>query len=84
MTRNLKKAALVERNIKLLRRRFSLYMSHNNTYNWIDQLQAVIYSINNTGNRNLGGLTPSEAVSTDNVTLWKIQHKFKEDKKQKS
>ena len=82
VTRNLKKAALAERNIKLLRRRFALYMSHNNTYNWVDQLQSVTHSINNTGNRNLAGLSPSEAVSTDNVALWKIQHKFKEDKKQ--
>lgn len=80
VTRNSQKASLAERNIKNLRKRFAIYMSHNNTYNWVDQLQAVTNSINHSINRNLG-ISPATAVTLDSVTLWQMQHKFKKDKK---
>ena len=76
VTKNETKAALAERGIKVLRTKLAKY---NTTYEWVSVLPELTEGINKTFNRGIQ-MSPHEALHTDRVTLWNIQHKLKVDK----
>lgn len=58
------KAALAERSIKTLKRRLYMYMMARRSYKWIDMLQKITNSINNTKN-SVTKLKPIEVDETN-------------------
>lgn len=68
-----KKVALAERLIKQIKRKLLQYMNEKNTYRWVDVLQDVIHAYNNSYHRVIK-MTPSQAKSADQYTVWANQY----------
>lgn len=63
------KANYAERLLLTIKRRLYKALFHQGNHRWVELLPKIISSYNNTPHRGLGGLTPTQALSTDNVTL---------------
>ena len=82
-TTNEKKANFAERFIKTLKSRITKYMHKNNSHEWTKALSKITASYNNTHHRTID-MTPSRALKTDDVTLWKKLYHSPYDKKLKT
>ena len=69
-TTNEKKANFAERFIKTLKSRIMKYMHKSNSHEWVAVLPKITESYNNTHHRTID-MSPSQALKTDDVTLWK-------------
>ena len=58
------KAAVVERWIRTLKSKIYKYFTHKNTYRWVDVLQTLIDSYNNTYHRSIK-MTPNQATDAN-------------------
>lgn len=72
-TLNEAKANYVERIIKTIKTKLVKYMHHNETFEWVDVLPKIIHNYNNTYHRSIK-MTPSQALTIDNPTLWQMQY----------
>lgn len=72
-SRSEKKVAHAERLIKQLKRKLLQYMNEKNTGRWIDVLDDVVHAYNNSYHRVIK-MTPTQAKSTDQFTLWNNQY----------
>ena len=71
-----------ERLIKQLKRKLLQYMNEKNTYEWVDVLPDVLRAYNNSYHRVIQ-MTPSQAKSANQYTVWANQYfsKPKKDRK---
>ena len=76
------KVAHAERLIKQLKKKLYKYMTWKNTFRWIDVLQDITNSYNNTYHRIIQ-MTPAQARTTDRYTLWTNQYEPKDKPKRK-
>ena len=76
------KVAHAERLIKQLKKKLYKYMTWKNTFRWIDVLQDITNSYNNTYHRIIK-MTPSQARVTDRYTLWTNQYEPQDKPKRK-
>ncbi|KAE8737730.1 hypothetical protein FOCC_FOCC016803 [Frankliniella occidentalis] len=67
---NTSKASLSERGLKTLMGRISRYLLFKNTYRFIDVLQSIVDSINNSPHAALSGLTPNEVTDRNLFHVW--------------
>ena len=67
------KANYAERVIRTVKGKLGRYMAYNKTRRWIDVLQDITDSYNNTYHRSIR-MSPTEALSTNDATLWKNQY----------
>ncbi|KAK3909638.1 Putative uncharacterized transposon-derived protein [Frankliniella fusca] len=67
---NTSKSALAERAIQTLQRRLHRFMLHRNTYRFIDVLQPIVSSINNSPHASLGGLAPADVRRENLYGIW--------------
>ena len=74
------KANYAERAIKTVKMKIQKYFSQNQTHRWIDILDDVTDSYNNTINRTIK-MTPNEALKTNDTILWNFQYAPKPKKK---
>lgn len=72
-TANETKANFSERVIKTLKSRITKYMDSEQTHRWLDILEPVTDSYNKTYHRSIK-MSPTQALKTDDPTLWKIQY----------
>ena len=72
-TLNEKKANYAERLIQTLKTKITKYMPKNGTYEWVNVLPPVTSSYNKTYHRSIQ-MTPTQAMNTDDVTLWNLQY----------
>jgi uncharacterized membrane protein len=73
------KAALVERFNRTIKTKMYKYFTHNNTLRYIDALQDLVDSYNNTWHRAIK-MTPSEVNSHNEVRLHRQQYSIKKPK----
>ena len=73
ITLNETKANYAERVIKTLKIKLTKYMYYKQSHRWVDVLQSVTSSYNNSYHSSIRQ-TPTEALSADNVELWNIQY----------
>ena len=73
VTENEVKANFAERAIKTIKSRLIRYMTTKNTFKWIDQLQPITLSYNNTFHRSIG-MSPMEVNKGNESELWKKQY----------
>ena len=69
-TNNEKKANIAERLIITLKSRITKYMHETNSHEWTNVLRNITAGYNNTYHRSIG-MTPTQALETNDVTLWK-------------
>ena len=82
IARNPPKASVCERFIRTLREKMYRYFEHANSYRYLDILQDLVDSYNNTTHRSIG-MAPS-AVTYDNENqLWEAQYKRGRKKKER-
>ena len=81
-TTNEKKANFAERLIKTLKSNITKYMHKNNSHEWVVALPEITESYNNTHHRTID-MSPSQALKTNDVTLWKKIYPQPSDKKTK-
>ena len=75
------KANYAERVIKTIKLKIIKYLTANETFRWIDELDNLTYSYNNSKHRSIG-MTPFEASKeTKKYVLWKNQFGTDERKK---
>ena len=67
------KANYAERVIKSIKLKIRKYLTSKETFRWIDVLQDLTFSYNNSFHRMIR-MTPSEAQSSDPYELWKNQY----------
>ena len=67
------KANYAERVIRTLKLKLVKYMSHNETFKWINVLDKATSSYNMSYHRSIG-MTPTEAQTADKYKLWKKQY----------
>ncbi len=65
------KANIAERLIKTLKSKMYRYMSNKNTHHWIDQLQSITDSYNNTFHRSIQQ-SPASVTKKDESKIWKL------------
>jgi hypothetical protein len=65
------KAALAENAIKRLKQRIYRYFHRVGTYKWIDVLDKIVYAINHSKSRVLGGLCPADISFKNAQALWR-------------
>ena len=68
-----KKVAHAERLIKQIKRKLLQYMNEKNTNNWVDVLPDVLQAYNNSYHRVIK-MTPAQAQSADQYTVWSNQY----------
>ena len=73
------KANYAERVIKSIKLKIRKYLTSRETYRWIDVLDDLTYSYNNSYHRMIK-MTPSEAQSADSYELWSHQYGDKDNK----
>ena len=78
-TTNETKANFSERVIRTIKSKLTKYMDSKQTHKWIDVLQKVTDSYNNSYHRSIK-MSPKNALQTDDPTLWKIQYGLKPKK----
>ena len=67
------KAAVVERVNRTLKTRMWRYLTHKNTYRYIDVLQQLVDSYNNSTHRTLGKrMRPMDVVKGDKSTVYRV------------
>ena len=64
------KASIAERGIKTLKMKIAQYMTHRQTHRWVDILQQVTHSYNNSYHRSIK-MIPSEVKTSDEPQIWK-------------
>ena len=74
VTQNTVKASYSERAIKSIKKRIFRAMTHNRSHRWIDYLQSITKSYNNTYHRTLGK-PPNDVTNEDRYRLWNLQRK---------
>ena len=67
------KANYAERVIRTIKLKLVKYMSHNETFKWINILDKATCSYNMSYHRTIG-MAPTEAQSADQYKLWKQQY----------
>jgi len=70
------KGGRVERYNQTLKNRLERYFTENETKKWIDVLQDIVNSINNTTNR-ITKKTPNEVTASDDEEIWGLRHPVK-------
>ena len=68
------KANYAERVIKTIKLKIVKYLTSNKTFKWVDQLQNITYSYNNSKHRSIK-MSPNEAKNSNKHTLWRNQYK---------
>ena len=68
------KANYAERVIKTIKLKITKYLSSEETFKWVDKLQNITFSYNNSKHRTIK-MTPIEAQKTRSDTLWSNQYK---------
>ena len=78
------KANYAERVIKTIKSKIVKYLTAKETYRWIDELENITFSYNNSIHRSIGR-SPKEATNSDHYELWQFQYgeKLKDKKKEK-
>ena len=72
VTKTEKKANYAERVIKNIKLKLSKYMTHNETYNWVDNLANFTDSYNHSYHRSIK-MTPSQARKETRYKVWQNQ-----------
>ena len=75
-TQNELKANYAERLIKTLKSTLTRYMTDHNNHRWVDELQKVTDSYNNTYHRSIK-MKPADVTNKDEDRLWKLEYEFK-------
>jgi hypothetical protein len=73
LTNNLEKANYAERANRTLKLKISRYFTHRNTHRWIDVLQDITSSYNNTYHRTIK-MKPSEVTEDNQNDAWETQY----------
>lgn len=68
------KASYAERSIRNIKNRLYSYFMENNTYKYIDVLQKIVDSYNNTPHQSLGGATPASVTKANEDEIRYIQY----------
>lgn len=74
------KSNYAERVIKNLKARIYSYFMENQTYKYIDVLQKLVHSYNNTPHESLGGATPASVTKTNEDEMRYIQYLVRKKK----
>ena len=69
-TNNPPKSNFVERVQRTLKERLYRMMRHKRTYRYIDQLQNVVSSYNQTSHRGLSGMAPNDVNKNNEADVW--------------
>ena len=69
-TNNPPKSNFVERVQRTLKERLYRMMRHKRTYRYIDQLQNVVSSYNQTSHRGLSGMSPNSVNKSNEADVW--------------
>lgn len=77
VTQNIVKASYAERAIKTIKSRLVRFMTHRQTYRWIDVLSDTTDSYNKTYHRTIKR-APATVKKSDSVQLWKQQYQSAE------
>lgn len=64
------KANYAERVIRTLRSMIFRMLRHNRTYRYIENLQGIVSSYNNSPHRSLKGLSPNQITKENEVNVW--------------
>ena len=70
LTSNIQKANFAERVIRTLKNRLTRYMHQKNSHKWVEVLPKITLGYNSTFHRSIG-MSPTQALTTDDSTLWK-------------
>lgn len=73
------KAHFAERCIKTIKTKLVKYMHNSNTFKWVDKLNDITNSYNNTIHRSIR-MNPASVTSKDEIKIWKLLYENNDDK----
>ena len=73
-TQNVSKAGYAERVQRTLRSMMFRMMRHQRSYKYLDHLQALVDSYNNSPHRSLKGLCPNQMTKQNEADVWASQY----------
>jgi len=73
VTQNEQKSSYAEKAIKTIKSKISRYMTRHQTHRWIDVLDSITQSYNNSFHRSIK-MAPRAVTKKDEPRLWKLQY----------